>query len=74
MPRSARDFPPRMVYVLPVPVAPYAKIVTLIPLNNCFTVGETFWDQLQGCSMGSVQAYFHCQKESVAQFLGHRPS
>lgn len=46
-PRSARDFPPRMVYVLPVPVAPYAKIVTLIPLNNCFTVGETCKDQLQ---------------------------
>lgn len=41
IPRSAATLLPFMVCVLPLPVAPYAKMVTSFPLNRCFNVGET---------------------------------
>jgi hypothetical protein len=41
MPRSARDFPPRIVCVLPVPVTPYANRVISKPAKRCLIVGAT---------------------------------
>jgi hypothetical protein len=54
-PRSCSDLPPRMVCVLPVPVTPYAKMVTSNPLKRCLTLGET----MRGISKEARRAATH---------------
>lgn len=41
--------PPSIVYVLPVPVCPYAKTVQLKPSRTSFTIGEMAWSYIERC-------------------------